>query len=91
MNLLGGLNTNANTTLAFSMYLGSPIGGSTYGGDLINLGTSAFNVSGGSITFVGTDPTAAGDYRLFADNGGSISSLNGLTWFCLPRADTATR
>ena len=34
------------------------------------------NASGGSIAFVGNDPTAAGDYRLFADNGGSITGLN---------------
>ena len=56
LNLLGGLNTNSHTTLAFNMNLGSPIGGSTYGGDLINLGTSALNVTGGSIAF-GVVPT----------------------------------
>ena len=73
LNLLGGLNTNSRTTLAFNMNLTTPIvSPSTYGGDLINLGTSALNVTGGSITFVGTDPTAAGDYRLIADNGAAF-------------------
>ena len=86
LNLLGGLNTNSHTTLEFNMNLSSPIGGSTYGGDLINLGTSALNVTGGSITFVGTDPTAAGDYRLFADIGGSITNLNGLNLILSPES-----
>ena len=80
LNLLGGLNTNSHTTLEFNMNLGSPIGGNTYGGDLINLGSSALNVTGGSITF-GVVPTAAGDYRLFSDSG---SSITGLGNFALP-------
>ena len=81
LNLIGGLNTNASTTLAFNMNLGSPIGGSTYGGDLVNLGGSPLTVSGGSITFDGNNPTASGDYRLFS---GSNFGSPVLTNFTLP-------
>ena len=80
MNLLGGLNTNSHTTLEFNMNLGTAISGSIYGGDLINLGSSALNVSGGTIAF-GVVPTTLGDYRLFADSGSSISGLGN---FVLP-------
>ena len=81
LNLLGGLNTNSRTTLAYNMS-SSPIGGSsTYSGDLINLGSSALNVTAGTITFVSGNPTVLGDYRLFADNN---STITGLSNFALP-------
>ena len=78
LNLNGGLSTNAFTTLAFN-FNPVAISGSIYGGDLINLGGSAFTVSGGSIT-IGVNPTTAGDYRLFANAG----SILGLSSFSLP-------
>ena len=81
LNLNGGLYSNANTTLAFNLNLGTPIGGSTYGGDLINLGSSPLSVSGGSITFDGNNPTTTGDYRLF---GGSNFGNPNLANFTLP-------
>ena len=62
LNLNGGLTTNNNTTLAFNLNLGAAIGGSTYGGDLINLGSAGLSGSG-SITFT-INPSNAGDYRL---------------------------
>ena len=89
LNLYGGLNTNAYTTLAFNLNLSTSIGtGSNgravYGGDLINMGSSKLNVSGGSITFT-NNPTNFGDYRLFQGLGGSSSNV---TAFSLPTAPT---
>jgi autotransporter-associated beta strand protein len=84
LNLNGGLSANANTTLLFN--LGAPVANNTYNGDLINLGGPGLSVSSGtggmaSISFV-TNPTAAGDYRLF---GGTLGSPI-LTNFSLPAA-----
>ncbi len=80
LNLNGGLNTNANTTLSFS--LGAPVSGGTYSGALINLGGSSLTVTGGTIA-VNPTITATGDYRLF--QGTNFGSPN-LGNFTLPAA-----
>ncbi len=84
LNLFGGLTTNANTTLLFNTggQVGSDGNGSPiFGGDLINLGNSVLDASlSGSIAFV-SNPTTAGDYRLF--QYGSTSPIN-LGNFSLP-------
>ena len=79
LNLIGGLTTNANSTLLFNMN-SSSISSGLYGGDLINLGGSTLNAAGGgSIAFVGAmSLTTTGDYRLFDNIGGSSSGLNNL-------------
>ncbi len=84
LNLNGGLSTNANTTLAFNLNLNTPSNG-IYIGDLINLGGSALNVSGGSITFV-SDPATQGDYRLFTGVGGT-PNVNALSLPTAPNGD----
>ncbi len=85
LNLEGGLNTSASTTLAFNLNLSTSIGtgnnGSPiFGGDLINLGSSALNVSGGSIIIDAGSPTTLGDYQLFYATG----SITGSNTFTLP-------
>ena len=79
LNLVGGLTTNPCTTLAFNINP-TQITSGIYGGDLLNLGGSTLTVTGGSITFGVNPPTAVGEYRLFADAGGSPV----LTSFVLP-------
>jgi autotransporter-associated beta strand protein len=79
LNLMGGLTTDANTTLLFSMgstAITSVGGVPVYGGDLINLGGSSLVANSGDIAFV-TTLTKTGDYRLF--HGTSTSGLNSLT------------
>ena len=84
LNLLGGLTTNANTTLLFDANTGSAIGmnggNPIYGGDLVNLGTSSLVVGYGSRIALAAATSGASDYRLFAGDGGSPV----LTNFSLP-------
>ena len=82
LNLLGGLNTTASTTLSFNLNQSTPTNG-IYVGDLINMNGSTLTVLGGSIAFVGAGPTALGDYRLIANLGGSSTNPTG---FSLPVA-----
>ena len=82
LNLIGGLITNANTTLAFNV--GTPLSGGAYNGDMIIIGSGGLSIgSSTAISFAG-NPTAAGDYRLF---GGTIGSPT-LSNFLLPTAPT---
>ena len=60
----GGITTNANTTFDFD--LGNPVSGGFYSGDLIDLtGTSGLTVGAGTQITFGSNPTQAGEYRLF--------------------------
>ncbi len=80
LNLLGGLATNSYTKLLFNFNLSTSLGtGSNgakiYGGDLLNLGGSSLNVTGGQIALANT-LTQSGDYRLIDDatlTGGAAS------------------
>ena len=60
LNLNGGLTTNDYTTLAFNLNLGSPISGSTYGGDLIIIGAGSLSHRPQhAISFAGNPTTRA--------------------------------
>ena len=83
LNLNGGLNTNANTTLAFNV-TNTPQSGGVYVGDLINMNSSSLTVSGGSIAFVGASPTALGDYRLIANLGSGSTNPTGFSLPAVP-------
>ena len=89
LNLNGGLDTNANTTLAFNFYNAIQISGNIYVGDLINMNGSSLTVSGGSIAFVGASPTALGDYRLIA-NLGSTTNPTGFSLPAVPNGSNDT-
>ena len=80
--LNGGLSTNAYTTLAFNLNLGNPIGGSTYGGDLIVIGAGGLSIGQSTAISFASNPSNFGEYRLLSGNIGSPTLAN----FLLPTA-----